>query len=337
MDVGIVIPTLNVLDVKHGGGNEILIILFEKCNLKCTFCHQDHNSMTGVDDIMSHATRIMNTYPREGSYNINISGGEIFLDELPDTIYETYAKLVTVLDEYFVDANFTFVTNLIFTKVHRVIGLVSGLKGNGVDVSIATSFDPVGRFNGKLRETFMVNVQLFRRWIRVITTVLTKKTVSWFVAEKISTEFEYLYLNFDLYFDHYTPDVKGCAQIPTDAAIADFYIYMADNFPDIQPLAGWLSNTSNGSTCRRTVVTNPTGQISTCRALPKESRNNDIISGALERDNSAVKFVEQYDCANCKHFHRCGMRCFLAHEYNAVKDPVCQYVRMFEHFTILAD
>lgn len=332
MNPELIIPTVSVLAPKRGKVQEILVILFEKCNLKCTFCHQDHNSTVGMDNILDHAARLIATYPRDGKYIINISGGELFLDDIPDEALAHYGELVRMLDEYFYDVAFTFVSNMIFTRVDRVLGLLTDLIGSGIDVTLATSYDPVGRFNGRLKRRFESNVTLFQSLIRVVTTVMTNDTVAWFISGKSDPTFDSLYSKFNLYFDHYTPDKRNCTQIPTDSDIADFYITMANRYPNIQPLKGWLTATGSATTCRKTVVTSPTGEISTCRALPKEDRDVGIISGEVQRVKSEDLFMDQYGCLTCKYYHRCGLRCFLAHEYSPHVEAECHYVRMFDHF-----
>lgn len=333
MQLGEIIPTISILDHKRGETKEILVILFEKCNLKCTFCHQDHDSLVGVDTIASHADRLMSLYPKRGEYCINISGGEIFLDELSDTVFDEYRNLVRRLHAYFETASFTFVTNMIFTKVERVLSLLSDLKREGIDVSIATSYDPVGRFNSNTKEQFRQNLILFQRDVRVVTTVLTRRTIRWYLSNKTDPVFDYIYANIHTYFDHYTPDQRGCAEIPTDAELADFYIHMAQRYPNIQPLKGWIEGSKNITTCRKTVVTSPTGDVSSCRALPKEDRNVDLHAGEVVRIQSEEAFLNHYQCFECEHYSRCGLRCFLAHEYSPHKEPICHYKRLFDHIT----
>lgn len=330
-----IIPTISILDQKRGNEKEILLILFEKCNLKCTFCHQDHDSTVGIEDIYSHAERLMRTYPKSGEYCINISGGEIFLDELPDGVFEQYRKLVLALHDYFDCVAFTFVTNMIFSKTDRVLALMTDLVGRGIDVTMATSYDPVGRFNGKIRTQFEQNVLLFQRFIRVVTTVLTKRTVRWFSDGGEDPLFDSIYRRFHTYFDHYTPDRRGCDEIPSDVELADFYIVMSDRYPNIQPLKGWMTGAKNITTCRKTVVTTPTGEISSCRALPREDRNNELPGGEVVRIQSEEAFLSHYGCFECEYYSRCGLRCFLAHEYSAEKDTICHYKRLFDHLTKL--
>ena len=88
--------------VRYG---EIVVCLFEHCNLKCVFCPQDHKSILGAshDEIMAKVDPIVkwiNNNPRQQSYKIHIMGGELFQDRwIDDGFIDTYEDFIKAIDE----------------------------------------------------------------------------------------------------------------------------------------------------------------------------------------------------------------------------------------------
>lgn len=324
----LIIP-VSVLDSKRGSDTEILIILFEKCNLRCPFCHQDHDSKVGAsrDEILSHAQLVKDRYSGSGRYMVNISGGELFSDDIPDEYFDWYFDLAKEIDDTVEDLELTFVTNFVFKKTERFQVFLDRLVAAGIEPHIATSWDPVGRFNKEDSLTFFENLIEFKSYIRVVGTVLTAQNIR-AIMEKKPWIFKWIHRELPVYFDHYSPIQRNDPLIPTDEQLVDFWLFCLEHYPNVKPLANWVEGASI-TTCRKTTITTPTGEIVTCRALPKEDRNNNFLDGELERQGSEYSFLEQYKCFECEYYSRCGLRCFLAHEYSGNKSPVCQYKRLF--------
>ena len=83
------IDIYDVIESKIVGYGEIVVCLFEHCNLQCVFCPQDHNSVLGAtrDEIMSKVKPIRNwidNNPRKQAYKIHLMGGELFQDKWID-------------------------------------------------------------------------------------------------------------------------------------------------------------------------------------------------------------------------------------------------------------
>jgi molybdenum cofactor biosynthesis enzyme MoaA len=69
---------------------EIEIHLFEYCNLSCTFCGQDHDSKVGFDTIVAKSKDVTEFIKRshKSDHILNIMGGEIFNDQIPDSLFD---------------------------------------------------------------------------------------------------------------------------------------------------------------------------------------------------------------------------------------------------------
>ena len=79
----------DIIDAKVVRYGEIVVCLFEHCNLRCAFCPQDHDSILGAsyEEIMEKVDPIVewiNNNPRQQAYKIHIMGGELFQDRWID-------------------------------------------------------------------------------------------------------------------------------------------------------------------------------------------------------------------------------------------------------------
>ena len=83
------IPLVDILKEKKGDTKEAHLILFEKCNLRCSFCHQDHDSEVGLsaEAILEKVNTLIETGDPEAPIVINLTGGELFSDNIPDWMF----------------------------------------------------------------------------------------------------------------------------------------------------------------------------------------------------------------------------------------------------------
>ena len=160
-------------------------------------------------------------------------GGEIFSDKLPDSLFEDYKYLVQGLKDYSlqsgVPVDVRFVTNFIWTKQERVYDLLKETQ-----CVLGTSYDPAGRFNKDTFEMFKTNVQEFKNHIQGINVVLTKQNIDKFLKNDVPF-FDYIYENFDVYFDHYTPEKNVNTVLPKDVDLKAIALHMYDNYPLSHP------------------------------------------------------------------------------------------------------
>ena len=116
---------------------EIIVTLFELCNLSCRFCPQDHSSVLGMDTIKDkkeHIIKAIEYLQSQGrtQFSIHIMGGEVFSDLIPDNLFEDYYQLVKSLFVWSINNSITleiaFTTNMVFSNFKRVDFLMDRLE-----------------------------------------------------------------------------------------------------------------------------------------------------------------------------------------------------------------
>ena len=159
----------DIIDAKVVRYGEIVVCLFEHCNLKCVFCPQDHKSILGAshDEIMAKVDPIVkwiNNNPRKQSYKIHIMGGELFQDRwIDDGFIDTYEDFIKAIDEQTeADIYFNFITNLCFDNVTEVMYFLARN-----DLKFSISYDPAGRFSKSDLDKFTRNIRYFQDYIQM--------------------------------------------------------------------------------------------------------------------------------------------------------------------------
>lgn len=297
---------------------EIIVILFEFCDLSCLFCHQDHDSIVGLDTIIEKFQYIkssIETLIKKGKteFYINIMGGELFSDNVDDEIFLDYIILIEKIRLYGKDNNLPitirFVTNFIWTRSERVKRFI---KDN--EILLLSSYDPSGRFNAQNLETFKKNVLDFKEDIVSFNVILTKPNIDKFLKNSIPF-FDYLYDNFPIFFDHYGPNKNDNFLIPTDIELREFAKHMIDKWPKCSPYANYFKKTKTEMTCMDTFTVMPSGDHGGCGKFERVSK---VIPIKLVLEQ---KWFDDYNCLECEHFSRCSLGCFMSHH---IKDSRTQ-------------
>lgn len=306
------IPVVDILKDKKGGLKEAHLVLFEYCNLRCSFCHQDHESKIGMDSIMSKVETLISTTPSTDSYVINLTGGELFVDEINDSLFDVYFEAGKRLFEYFDDPLISFGTNLVYRKYGRVIDLIERLREFG-RVTLSTSYDPAGRFNASDKELFFENLEKMKDHISTVNVVITKQNIETFLEGREGSEFSYLCDNFNVCFDHYIPSELYNQHQPSEDLIGKLYIKLNEKYPNSYPLKDWKRNAFNPTTCRSTKIVNKDGAVTTCWSEAGKDAILDEREGLIAKDEAELNFLEHYGCFSCDYYQRCTLRCFLHH------------------------
>lgn len=330
------IPLVNILEEKKPRTKEAHLILFEYCNLRCSFCHQDHDSKVGFsqESIMAKVDTLIASTDREDHYVINLTGGELFLDDVPDDIFFAYFEAGRKLFDHFNDPIVVFGTNLVYRNVDRVIQLVEGLQEYG-NAILATSYDPAGRFNAGDRELFFENLAKVAHLVKTVNVVITKQNIQSFLDGHEGPEFDYLCENHTVYFDHYIPSNMYQYLQPDEDLISKLYLHLNDRYPNSYPIKEWKENQWNETTCRSTKIVNKDGVVTTCWSEAGKNSILDEQEGLDAKATAEAKFMEKYDCLACEYYQRCGMRCFLHHSFIEESNSVCQIKLMYD--AILVD
>ena len=312
----------HVIDkTKRTETGEIIVTLFEFCDINCLFCNQDHNSVYGIDmipDKIHQIKKAVEALKLKGKTNfaVNIMGGEVFSDKLDDSVFDRYKELVELINKYAHDEDLeikiSFTTNFIWTKEHRVKNFL-----NETGVKLFTSYDPSGRFNTESLELFDRNVRKFTYDVRAVNIIMTKPNMEKFIKNQIPV-FDYLYNHFEIYFDYYTPEANMNVLLPKDHELRDFMKYMHDNWPKCHPMKEFGSKLKKNMSCMDTYTIMPGGSFGRCTILVESIKP---IAMFPSKKDLEQEWFDDYKCLECEHFARCSLGCFLS---NHIKDARTQ-------------
>tara|TARA_B110001454_G_scaffold16145_2_gene14633 strand:+ start:46857 stop:47897 length:1041 start_codon:yes stop_codon:yes gene_type:complete len=315
-----------VLKNKRSPNQEYTLHLFEKCNLACKFCWQDHSALKGVAEVRNKVPQLIAMLDKDErfEFTINIMGGEIFADDLFDeNLQSDYFYLCDEVDRFTRKNNkkvvFNFVSNLVNNRQSQIRALFADLKKNNIAYNLVTSYDPRGRFSHSNFELFKSNVEFFSDEISCISMLITKPLIS-LMLNSGDRYFEYLYeKNFYIYFDYYSPADDYQLMMPNDDDLVVFFKYLVDNFPKVNPIREWIENSYNTMSCRSSKLLLGDGTECKCGNLILQNKSvSPLFDVVIEsNDNSAVEmnFMEKYNCLECKYFNRCTLGCFVKHSF----------------------
>lgn len=325
------IPVVDVLREKKGKYKEAHLILFEKCNMRCSFCHQDHASEIGMhgDSMIEKAIKLLEVTHPATPIVVNITGGELFMDDIPDELFTYYEIIGEMILNHFEDVKLVFGTNLVYQNAGRVRRLIKNLQPFG-RVVLATSYDPAGRFAVSQRDLFFKNLALLGEFIETVNVVITKQNIQVFLAGTEGEEFDWLCDNFDVYFDHYIPSQMYEYIQPDEDLISKLYLHLNERYPNSHPIKDWKESRFNETTCRSTKIINKDGVVSTCWSEAGKNAILDEAEGLKAKDEAELQFIEQYGCFSCEYYSRCGLRCFLHHSFIEGANNICQIKLMFD-------
>lgn len=326
------IPVVDLLREKKGRWKEAHLILFELCNMSCSFCHQDHDSRVGLDGglMIDKMTTLLATSSVDTPMVVNITGGELFMDDISDEVFETYFQIGKMALSHFKDVKLVFGTNLTYHNTERVRALIERLREIHDNVWLATSYDPAGRFNPSQRELFLKNLSLLGHLTKTVNVVITKQNINLFLEGREGDEFAWLCQEYDVYFDHYIPSQLYQHHQPDEDLISALYIALNNKHPNSYPIKDWKQNIVNETTCRSTKIITKDGIVSTCWSEAGKDAIIDEAEGLIAKDNAEVAFIEHYGCFECVYYTRCGLRCFLHDTVLGSKSKDCSIKRMFD-------
>lgn len=313
-----------LLKEKIPDSSEIELHLFEFCNLRCHFCGQDHGDKTGMDQIQSKIPRIMEFIQknRKNSHIINIMGGEIFNDEIPDALFSEYFKMAEAIHIQAKNGghhvHFNWVTNLVYEKHQRVRSFLQQLRSVGIETQLSTSYDFAGRKNKTwISELFKKNILEFKDDIYTVGFVLTKPAIEFLITGH-DEYFEFLYQNYPLYFDYYVPENGASVLMPTDDDLLNAYRFIAKNYPRVSPVQELLKNQKNRMTCyslnKLTLL--PDNREVKCRYLHYKDSDFKTPIDYSTNDGIIQTFLEENQCLSCEYFSKCQFRCFVQADWS---------------------
>ena len=321
---------------------EIEIFFFEHCNLRCVHCFQDHDSTVGMseEDILSKVQLIEDFFKRASKHDVilNIMGGELFQDDLLDKflpVYSTFIDQVTQLAvKYNKNPIFRFITNLLVTDDKFKQWLIKH------NIKVSVSYDLSGRFNKEQFELFKENVEQYKDYISMIGLVSTKQNIN-ILLDKGDSYFDYLYNNFDCYWDQLTPGPTVPTElVPSESLYLKFMLHLVDNYPRCTNLEAFVNNKKhNKMSCPslNKLLIESNNATSSCR-IQQHSASKDFIS-IVDRTNDVIieKWINDKGCLECEYFQRCSFSCFVQNDWKRLVRDVdgCIYKEVFKYVDTL--
>jgi len=317
--------------------SEIVVCLFDYCNLRCTFCPQDHQSMIGAsrEEILAKVATINNWINFQSTspvVKIHLMGGELFQDTLIERGFlDIYDELISQVKEGVKPGRkiiFNFITNLVFKKTTEVKAF---LKKNQLKLSV--SYDSAGRFNHYQRNLFSENIKVFSSEIELVSCVMTRENMH--ALTHGDELFDELYQQFTCDWDHFLPSVTNSQQMmPSESETFAFYKLLVDRYPECLNVRNFVeAGESHKMTCTR----GNSLTIMRDGSIPAGCSGSIFLKDPMTKDLGSEKIVEnfltKYNCFECQFYKRCPFTCFIKNDYkHTVRDmEKCVFKSVFEY------
>lgn len=319
---------------------EIIVILFEHCNLRCAMCPQNHETFenTEKEKILSKVDYVsdwINNHQKSKYFKIHIMGGEVFEDIFVEKGYlDIYQEFIDRVNSNIIDKDkevvHNFVTNLVFTNTQPVLEFL-----DKNDLKVSTSYDSTGRFSPRDLEIFKQNIELFKDKISMVACVMTAPTMK--AVIKGDDYFDYLYQNFLIDWDSLWP-TKGTkvdrTLMPKESETYEFYKTLVDRYPKCLNVEHFVTDKpSMKMTCTRgnnTTILQDNSVPKGCSgaAYLKDGKTEDLAS-----DKILINFFEKYNCFECEFFQRCPFTCFIKADYKYIEEDLdeCVFKKTFRY------
>lgn len=314
-----------ILQKKRDTEQEYTLHLFEYCNLRCSFCWQDHTNIDGLNTVIEKLVPIEKFLQTESCASVifNAMGGEVFAPEVfNDGLLEQYKQLSLGIkklgEKYNKTVKINWVTNLVTNEIDRIEDLLSFSVDNNINAQLVTSYDPRGRFNINDFIIFKKNMEYFGKRITCISMLLNAPNIDYILKDR-DPYFKFLYNSgYYIYFDYYMPDESAEFQAPTDEQLRDVFKHLIDKYPNVHPINDWIVNDKNYASCRTSKLILADNTMCNCGNLVQDEKVIKFYSSNIKpADNSEIEnnFLDKYDCVTCEYLDRCSFGCFMQHDY----------------------
>jgi len=321
--------TTNLYFEKRNKTSEIIAVLYEFCNFKCTFCPQNHDATIGMSfaEIESKAYKtaeFINNNKFANEFVIRVVGGELFNDEViksNDWMFAAYTNFAKIIREETKESGklleFVWISNFSMVECRdQVIEFMNSQE----KTSFVVSYDVKGRFNKKDLETFKENIEIFADYIQNINTVMTKQNIEAVLAG--DKYYKYLYSRFACSWDPYVKaDNLNNYASAKESVTLEFYKLLVDEYPEVNFIKPFLTDPSHGdyntALCGRgnSLCLADTGEVAAdgcfgAHYLKKNDVETFVKSNRNFLDSSIEDFLEKYNCHSCEFYKRCPLVCF---------------------------
>ena len=341
---------------------EIVLYLFTKCNLRCEFCFQEHETCADpIDDeyfnsLPDRAFALMDAelkaHPTIKSFDIRMLGGEIFSDDIPDRAFIRYGwvvrqirkKMKEVYPEVTVD--FICTTNGVWRNWLRVAHFLEEYSFKKI---LSVSIDFVGRYKSDNIKQMAYNTMKFfgdaEFFVRA-GVVLTKRNIAYILEHP--DEFKDLIRKYkaeQIVFNYYSPNEQWELDLPSDEDLWSIYKFCLDermfNVSTIFYLMeAYRQKTFFTKTCEWKFIPTITQTsctkdcVQTASPLPRERFYGKYTPEVTEENVSDVKAslgVVKRGCLGCDHYSYCPQPCWCMVIFDEYKATNCPMRRAFEY------
>lgn len=325
---------------------EICLILFDRCNLGCKFCFQEHTSLKSLVEIetlpfvlIPQLEEVLKKRPWIKNLTFRVWGGEVFMDSLDDKYLVAYEILQTRIETWAkaagYEVEFCYSSNLVFKKTERIQKFLKNTKS-----ILATSYDPVERFNIKEQEDlWWQNLKLFKP--KTISITLTKPNIQAYLSSNILDELK----EYQIYPEYYIYNKNWEKYAPSTEDLFNFYrYYYQKGYTNIEELNKLIESykNPNGRYC---VCSN------SCSFIDNKLTFSCLIrSGTLSMledygmtleeclsdqctEKQFVRATENLNCILCKHYEYCRLPC-MASQLHKDSDTNCALRRFYDYCQI---
>jgi uncharacterized protein YutD len=319
-----------ILKSKKPKLGEIEVTLFEFCNLKCDFCFHKVNDKTGLtkEEIMEKLSTIFsfsNSIKEEVKViQLNMVGGELMIDSLIEVGYlEIYKEFILEVNKYYkeigIDLRVVFVSNYLFNNESsiKIEKMINELKTETKSyIGMIASYDFSGR---PMNQLWKENLKRLKNVTVSINTVMTKPALEHLMIKGDKYWEEEIYPNFETFFDFFIPDKGSNDLIPPDSLLLDFYKWVSDKYPNINPIKDMLkTNEMQPMSCLslNKITIFPDGSTSNCRWKRYDDEDFKNELNYDDNSNMMMDYITEYNCFSCEYYSICTFRCFTQWSWN---------------------
>lgn len=318
--------------------SEIVVNFFDHCNMRCSFCTQDHDSREGASkqEILAKVPLIsdyINNNTSTVDFLLHLMGGELFQDEYIDAGFlDFYSEFIEQMQRNVRPGavlHFNFITNLVFTRTEEVKDFFDRHK-----LKFAISYDPVGRFTRQEFEIFKTNVEIFKEYITLVSCQMTKQSMRKIIQG--DDYFTYLYNLYECHWDHLlVGDEKLEKMMPKNSEVYAFYTHLVDNYPKCVNIRQFV--TTEAKISKMGCTRGNSFTIFSDNSIPVGCSGSVVLKNNKTENNWSSKivdnFIQENECLSCEYYSRCNLTCFVHNDYkNIVKDiDGCVYKKVFQY------
>jgi radical SAM protein with 4Fe4S-binding SPASM domain len=220
----------------------VTLVLFNKCHLNCEFCFQDKTVPIDIEAIKNIPDKLIQRLSEKPinsplrAVKFTIMGGELFSDDIPDSMFEVYEELcnnfINKLRSYIPELQFGFVwiTSGVYIKLERIRRFFNRTSSPTVRSKMGLSYDAVGRFKNEYQRSLCINTfNYFKDNMDMLSITLTKDNINAYINGKDQFLIDYPENVASIDACYYIPNKDYKHSMPDDNDLYNFYKWVVDN------------------------------------------------------------------------------------------------------------